>query len=141
MLLTLPCLAIVFQPGPEFKHGSRQGIRPCFRAPMPGEAAPSPDEILSDKRLYPGQSFRPLEAGRLRIDSGGRCQPRLQPFERRQPSLGKYTRFDTEISLPFGGYHLRKQPKTGKQFVFFSLFDPSPHENSCLLEQKRGLPP
>ena len=151
MLLTLPCLAIVFQPGPEFKHGSRQGIRPCFRAPMPGEAAPSPDEILSDKSLYPGQSFRPLEAGRLRIDSGGRCQPRLQPFERRHlwvNTHGSIQRFRCP-STDITSENSRKQENSSFSFHFLTLRlmktrvcwskkEASPHENNVFALEKIG---
>ena len=151
MLLTLPCLAIVFQPGPEFKAGSRQGIRPCFRAPMPGEAAPSPDEILSDKSLYPGQSFRPLEAGRLRIDSGGRCQPRLQPFERRHlwvNTHGSIQRFRC-LSADITSENSRKQENSSFSFHFLTLRlmktrvcwskkEASPHENNVFALEKIG---
>ena len=68
MLLTLPwscisarqCLGvnqtagIAFQPGPEFKHGSRQGIRPCFRASMRGGAGTfsRPESYRVKGRVY-----------------------------------------------------------------------------------------
>ena len=118
---------------------------------MPGEAAPSPDEILSDKRLYPGQSFRPLEAGRLRIDSGGRCQPRLQPFERRYlwvNTHGSIQRFRC-LSADITSENSRKQENSSFSFHFLTLRlmktrvcwskkQTSPHENNVFSLEKVG---
>ena len=102
-----------------------------------------------------GQSFRPLEAGRLRIDSGGRCQPRLQPFERRHlwvNTHGSIQRFRC-LSADITSENSRKQENSSFSFHFLTLRlmktrvcwskkEASPHENNVFALKKKGdIPP
>ena len=102
-----------------------------------------------------GQSFRPLEAGRLRIDSGGRCQPRLQPFERRYlwvNTHGSIQRFRC-LSVDITSENSRKQENSSFSFHFLTLRlmktrvcwskkEASPHGNNVFALKKKGdIPP